>query len=201
MKSFLQSLSWPSAKKGVYGFLIENGDREGWVAPHCSAVQSSHLMTMPLPSSRRRQRRRKARGWNRCIVSQNDVCCWVKTSSHRNADLFKFHAHATCVPLSMIWLFAIPSFSVIMGAWRVADAEDAWFVRVNHINNYGTDPNLESDHCAQPTKPLLFFEYRCGAKQSGSHLDHIQDEPGKPCPKPSGLSFPAMSSRMCWMAQ
>ena len=28
----------PSAKKGVYGILIDIGSREGWIAPHCSAV-------------------------------------------------------------------------------------------------------------------------------------------------------------------
>jgi hypothetical protein len=29
----------PSAKKGVYGALIELGEQEGWVTAHCSAVQ------------------------------------------------------------------------------------------------------------------------------------------------------------------
>ncbi|MCX7803839.1 MAG: DUF4914 family protein, partial [Planctomycetota bacterium] len=29
----------PSAKKGIYGVLLEVGEREGWVAPHCSTVQ------------------------------------------------------------------------------------------------------------------------------------------------------------------
>ena len=29
----------PSAKKGVYGILIDQGEQEGWVTAHCSAVQ------------------------------------------------------------------------------------------------------------------------------------------------------------------
>ncbi len=29
----------PSAKKGVYGMLIDLGEKEGWVANHCSCVQ------------------------------------------------------------------------------------------------------------------------------------------------------------------
>ena len=29
----------PSAKKGVYGVLINLGEHEGWVTAHCSTVQ------------------------------------------------------------------------------------------------------------------------------------------------------------------
>jgi hypothetical protein len=30
----------PSAKKGLYGVLLTQGEKEGWVTAHCSAVQS-----------------------------------------------------------------------------------------------------------------------------------------------------------------
>ena len=29
----------PSAKKGVYGMLLDLGEREGWMTAHCSTVQ------------------------------------------------------------------------------------------------------------------------------------------------------------------
>ena len=41
----------------------------------------------------------------------------------------------------------------------VTDAEDAWFVRVNHIAHYGTDPDLE-EITVHPKEPLLFLNIR-----------------------------------------
>ena len=37
----------------------------------------------------------------------------------------------------------------------VTDAEDAWFLRVNHIKGYGTDPHLEK-LTVQPRNPCCF---------------------------------------------
>jgi hypothetical protein len=40
-----------------------------------------------------------------------------------------------------------PSLAKNDGRLALTDAEQGWFVRVNHITHYGTDPNLEeTDH-------------------------------------------------------
>jgi hypothetical protein len=69
----------------------------------------------------------------------------------------------------------------------VADAEDGWFLRVNHITHYGTDPATEG-MTVHPEKPLIFLNID-GAPGSTILLwEHIIDEigekPYKPCPNP-----------------
>ncbi len=49
-----------------------------------------------------------------------------------------------------------PSLQLVPGKLTVTDAEDAWFVRVNHIDRYGTDVHLDR-LTAQPAEPLLFM--------------------------------------------
>jgi len=82
----------------------------------------------------------------------------------------------------MIWRFAIPPCSGDQKLW-LEDAEDGWFVRVDHITEYGTDPSLEK-LTAVPPKPLLFLNIESVPGGRAMIWDHIYDEPGKPCPNP-----------------
>ena len=63
------------------------------------------------------------------------------------------------------------------------DAENAWFVRVNHIKHYGTDPSLER-LCVQPPGPLLFLNIDTVTDSTALIWEHTQDSPGVPCPNP-----------------
>ncbi len=65
----------------------------------------------------------------------------------------------------------------------VTDAEDAWFVRINHITSYGTDPHLES-LCVAPPEPLVFLNTYAAPRSTCLIWEHIEDAPGKPCPNP-----------------
>jgi hypothetical protein len=65
----------------------------------------------------------------------------------------------------------------------VTDAENAWFVRVNHINYYGVDMNLER-LTAQPNEPLLFLNIDAVPGGRALIWEHTMDAPGKPCPNP-----------------
>jgi len=69
------------------------------------------------------------------------------------------------------------------GKLYLADAESGWFVRVDHIKEYGTDPDLEH-LTVHPTKSQLFLNIEAVAGGRGLIWDHIEDEPGKPCPNP-----------------
>jgi hypothetical protein len=69
------------------------------------------------------------------------------------------------------------------GKLRVRDAEDAWFVRVNHIAHYGTDVQLER-LTAEPPTPLLFLNIDAVPGSRAMIWEHIEDAPGKRCPNP-----------------
>jgi hypothetical protein len=66
---------------------------------------------------------------------------------------------------------------------RVIDAEDAWFVRVNHINSYGMDTYLER-LTAQPNAPLMFLNIDAVPSSRALIWEHTEDTPGNPCPNP-----------------
>jgi hypothetical protein len=63
------------------------------------------------------------------------------------------------------------------------DAEQGWFVRVNHIDGYGTDPHLEGLVC-NPPGPLLFLNIDAVPDSTALIWEHIEDAPGSPCPNP-----------------
>ncbi|MFN2303869.1 MAG: DUF4914 family protein, partial [Anaerolineales bacterium] len=69
------------------------------------------------------------------------------------------------------------------GKLSVMDAEDAWFVRTNHIRHYGTDLNFERLTVESP-KPLLFLNINATPDGIAMIWDHVMDAPGKPCPNP-----------------
>jgi hypothetical protein len=66
--------------------------------------------------------------------------------------------------------------------WLI-DAEDAWFVRVDHIDEYGIDPGLEK-LTATPSQPLLFLNIDAVPNSRALIWEHIEDSPGVPCPNP-----------------
>ena len=69
------------------------------------------------------------------------------------------------------------------GHLAVMDAEEAWFLRVNHIDHYGTDPSYErlSIH---PPEPLLFMNIVATPGATCLIWEHVEDAPGVPCPNP-----------------
>jgi hypothetical protein len=69
------------------------------------------------------------------------------------------------------------------GKLRVLDAENAWFIRTDSITEYGDDPTLEK-LTINPPKPLLFLNIEATPDSTALIWNHIEDEPGKPCPNP-----------------
>jgi hypothetical protein len=79
--------------------------------------------------------------------------------------------------------FCHPSVQRKDGKLRIVDAENAWFVRVDSVNAYGDDPKLEKA-TIHPCCPLLFLNIETTPESTALIWDHIEDEPGKPCPNP-----------------
>jgi hypothetical protein len=89
----------------------------------------------------------------------------------------------TFLPASDDMTLCHPSVQDGDGRLRVVDAEDAWFMRVNHIDSYGLDPQLER-LTAQPSKPLFFLNIDAVPGSRALIWEHVMDAPGKPCPNP-----------------
>jgi hypothetical protein len=174
----------PSAKKGVYGALIRQGEEEGWVTAHCSAVQvitpydnavtfmhegasgsgKSEMLEQPhrLPDGRMLKGRNLVTGEKRYAEIE------------RTCDL-----HPICDDMALCH----PDIQQGNNKLWLMDAEDAWFVRVDHISEYGADPALEK-LTAIPPKPLLFLNIDAVPRSRALIWEHIEDKPGITCPNP-----------------
>lgn len=174
----------PSAKKGVYGMLIGQGEEEGWVTAHCSSVQVKtpydNVVTFMHEgasgggkSEMLQQPHRLADG--RLLLGDN-----LYKDDKRYLDLAQ-----TCdlLPVADDMALCHPSLQHDNGKLGLEDAEDGWFVRVDHIKEYGTDPSLEK-MTAVPPKPLLFLNIQSVPGGRAMIWDHTMDEPGVPCPNP-----------------
>jgi len=174
----------PSAKKGVYGALINQGEREDWVTAHCSAVEvvtpydnilylmhegasgggKSEMLQQPyrLPDGR-------------LLLGENLV-----TGEKRHLEIPR-----TCDlnPVSDDMALCHPDVQKKNGKLWVLDAEESWFIRVDQITRYGTEPDLEALTLAPP-KPLEFFNIDAVPGGTALIWDHVEDEPGVPCPNP-----------------
>ena len=174
----------PSAKKGVYGSLIGLGEREGWVTAHCSTVQVitpyDNVLTIMHEgasgggkSEMLEMAHRKPDG--RLLMGRNIV-----TGEKRYVEIPRGCALS---PVTDDMALCHPTLQKGNGKLAVVDAENAWFLRVNHITEYGTDPLLES-LTAQPPEPLLFLNIDAVPNSRALIWEHIEDEPGQPCPNP-----------------
>jgi len=176
----------PSAKKGIYGVLLNMGEPQGWTTAHCSTV----LVHTPYD--------------NQVVFMHEGASGGGKSEMlehvHRESDgrlllgentLSGERRHLTLPrgcqlnPVTDDMALCPPRIQQTDGPRKLTltDAEDAWFVRVNHIERYGVDPHLERT-CIHPTHPLLFLNIDAAPGATALIWEHIEDEPGVPCPNP-----------------
>ncbi|HOH42723.1 MAG TPA: DUF4914 family protein [Candidatus Hydrogenedentes bacterium] len=174
----------PSAKKGVYGSLLGLGEREGWVTAHCSVVQvvTPYDNTLTLmhegasgggKSEMLEVAHREPDG--RLLLGRN-----IETGEEQRMEIPRGCALR---PVTDDMALCHPSLQKGDGKLSVVDAENAWFVRVNHITSYGTEPHFEA-LTAQPSEPLLFFNIDAVPGSRALIWEHTQDAPHQPCPNP-----------------
>jgi hypothetical protein len=174
----------PSAKKGIYGVLLAIGESEHWVTMHCSTVQ----VVTPYD--------------NKIVISHEGASGGGKSEmlehAHRQPDGSLLLGRnlvtgeertltlpQTCElhPVTDDMALCHPSLEKGRGKLSLVDAEDAWFVRVNHITHYGIDQHLEK-LTVHPPEPLLFLSLQCQPGATTLIWEHTEDAPGKPCPNP-----------------
>lgn len=174
----------PSAKKGLYGVMLNQAEKENWIIAHCSAVQSispyDNITTFMHEgasgggkSEMHQHILREPDG--RVLLGRNLV-----TSEERFITIPRFCSF-NAVADDMA--FCHPSVQKKDGKLRIIDAENAWFVRVDSVKQYGDDPTLEKT-TINPSSPLLFLNIETTPGSTALIWDHIQDEPGKLCPNP-----------------
>jgi hypothetical protein len=174
----------PSAKKGIYGVLLTQGEKENWITAHCATVR----VITPYG--------------NRLTIMHEGASGGGKSEmlehAHRERDgrlLLGKHVifgeerflalprGCELHPVTDDMALCHPSFNRNDGRLQLQDAEDAWFLRVNHITRYGTDPDLEGI-TIQAKEPLLFLNIEAAPKGTALIWNHIEDSPGKRCPNP-----------------
>ena len=173
----------PSAKKGVYGVLLDIGGEDDQVTLHGSTVQVvtpydnvTTFMHEGASGSGKSEMLEYAHRQEdgRIRIGKN-----VITGEERRLLL---NQACTLNPVTddMAMSFHDPNAS---GYLTVFDAEQAWFVRVDHITQYGTDPHLEA-LTIHAEEPLLFLNFHAVPRSTCLIWDHIEDAPGKRCPNP-----------------
>lgn len=174
----------PSAKKGVYGVLLSVGVEEGWTTVHSSAVK----VVTPY---------------------DNEICFLHEGASGSGKSEMLEHPHRridgrlklgenilnaekkylslgqSCklMPVTDDMALCHPKIQNGTEKLVVKDAEQGWFIRINHIQQYGTDPTFEY-LTIHPQVPLIFLNLKGQPDSTCLIWEHVEDEPGKPCPNP-----------------
>ena len=174
----------PSAKKGVYGMLLDLGEKEGWTTTHCSAVR----VITPYDNEITIMHEGASGGGKSEMLEQahrTEDGRWVLGENIISGEVRHLQVPRSCDlnPVSDDMALCHPSFQGNNGKLRLTDAEKSWFIRVNHINGYGVDPYLEK-LTAQPKTPMLFLNIDAVPSSRALIWEHIQDAPGKSCPNP-----------------
>jgi len=174
----------PSAKKGIYGVLLNIGEREGWLTAHGATVQvvTPYDNTITIlhegasgggKSEMLEYAHRDHDG--RMLLGAN-----VVTGERRHISIPQA-CHLR--PVTDDMALCHPADQVGKRRLVVRDAENAWFVRVNHIEHYGTDHQLES-LTIDPPLPLVFLNIDAAPGSTALIWQHIEDQPGQRCPNP-----------------
>jgi hypothetical protein len=174
----------PSAKKGIYGVLLHIGEREGWVTAHASTVKVitpyENVITIMHEgasgsgkSEMLEQIHKELDG--RIIMARNTVT--------KEKTYLELKETCELQPVTDDMALCHPAIQNSSKKLVVQDAEQGWFLRINHINKYGTDPHYEK-LCIHPKEPLIFLNLQGTPDSTCLIWEHTMDEPGKPCSNP-----------------
>lgn len=174
----------PSAKKGVYGVLLSMGEKKDWPTLHAATVQVitpydniTTIMHEGASGSGKSEMLQYAHRQEdgRLLLGRNTV-----TKEERNLVLTQ---GCTLQPVTDDMAMCKPIKQNSDDYLTAGDAEQAWFVRLNHILRYGTDPHVETI-TVKPAEPLIFLNLEATPNSTCLIWEHIEDKPGVPCPNP-----------------
>lgn len=174
----------PSAKKGIYGVLLNYGEKEGWITTHSSVVQvvtpyDNEVTIMHEGASGGG----KSEMHEHLHREYDGTIRFGKNTKTGEVHHITMPSGCNLKPVSDDMSLCHPSIQKNNGKLTITDAEASWFIRVNHITNYGTDPDMES-RSIHPEEDLLFLNIEAQPNSTALLWEHIQDEPGVACPNP-----------------
>jgi hypothetical protein len=184
----------PSAKKGIYAVLLDIGEQERWLTAHASTVR----VVTPYELSLVIMHEGASGGGKSEMLEQfhrqSDGRLLLATNlTNREKHLISINDVCELHPVTDDMAICPPSLQNNSGKLVCADAEDGWFVRVNHITAYGTDPDIEQN-TIHPKKPLVFLNMNAVPGSTCLIWEPIMDSPDKPCPNPRVI-MPRSSQR------
>ncbi len=174
----------PSAKKGIYGVLLNIGEQEGWTTLHASTVKvitpyDNEIVIMHEGASGGGKSEmienvhKEADG--RILLGKNLV-----TGEKNYMELTE-----TCdlQPVTDDMALCHPKMQNQSKKLVVKDAEQGWFLRLDQIKSYGTAPHYEKIF-TQPQEPLIFLNIQGVPNSTCLVWEHTLDSDGTPCPNP-----------------
>lgn len=174
----------PSAKKGIYGVLLNIGEEEGWITAHASTVKvitpyDNEIVIMHEGASGGGKSEmiedihKEMDG--RIVLGKNTI------SGEKNYIVL----NETCElrPVTDDMALCHPKMQNESKKLVVKDAESAWFLRLDNITKYGKSPRYE-EILTQPSEPLIFLNIQAVPNATCLVWEHILDSNGKPCPNP-----------------
>ncbi|MDF2543183.1 MAG: hypothetical protein K0S47_2901 [Herbinix sp.] len=177
----------PSAKKGIYGVLLNIGEGENWVTAHASTVKvitpyDNEIVIMHEGASGGGKSEmiepahKEMDG--RLVLAENLV----------TGEKFYLDLNESCElrPVTDDMALCHPKMQNESKKLVVQDAENGWFLRLDHIKNYGTAPMYEKIFI-QPKEPLVFFNIQATPNATCLVWEHTLDSNGTPCPNPRAI--------------
>ncbi len=174
----------PSAKKGIYGVLLNIGEEEGWVTAHASTVKvitpyDNEIVIMHEGASGGGKSEmiedihREMDG--RAVLGINTI------TGEKNYVVLS----ETCelLPITDDMAMCHPDMQNESHKLVVKDAENAWFLRLDNITSYGSSPQYEKI-LTQPNEPLVFMNIQGVPNATCLVWEHTLDKSGEPCPNP-----------------
>ena len=174
----------PSAKKGIYGVLLNIGEEEGWITSHASTVKvitpyDNEVVIMHEGASGGGKSEmieaiHQERD-GRILLGKNTV----------TGEKYYLVLNESCelLPVTDDMALCHPKIQNASEKLVVQDAESAWFLRLDNITKYGTSPNYEAI-LTQPSEPLIFLNIQGVPNATCLVWEHTLDSDGKPCPNP-----------------
>lgn len=177
----------PSAKKGIYGVLLNIGENEGWVTVHASTVKvvtpyDNEIVIMHEGASGGGKSEMIEHVHKdiigRCLLGENTV----------TKEKLYLELKDTCelYPVTDDMALCHPKLKNDSKKLVVKDAEQGWFLRLDHIKSYGTTPQYEKIFI-HPKEPLVFLNIQGFPNATCLVWEHTIDSDGKPCPNPRAI--------------
>ncbi len=175
----------PSAKKGIYAVLLDIGEKEGWVTLHASAVNIvtpyENTFTIMHEGASGGGKSEMLEHYHRASNGQLLLSTNIINGEKSYLDMAD---ESTLNPITDDMALCHPS---IQDPERkklvVADAEEGWFQRVNHITEYGTEPATEKNSI-HPPKPLVMLNIEGRPGSTALIWEPIMDNETTPCSNP-----------------